>query len=152
MRNLHKSVCIVLSILAVSFSGMMVEAAEEKVDVLIVTGFDVGSHKWEDSTKLVQAILVKTGRFDVTVSKDKEVFASPTLKDYPVIVLLYGFWNEADPSDKAKAGLIDYAKNGGNVESQGGDVVAGRNVRSSGAMIPSVGTGNRGVVFPTPPF
>ncbi len=115
MKNLHKSICIVLSILAVSFSGMMGEAAEKKVDVLIVTGFDVGSHKWEDSTKLVQAILVKTGRFDVTVSKDKEVFASPTLKDYPVIVLLYGFWNEPDPSDKAKAGLLDYAKNGGNV-------------------------------------
>ena len=70
MRNLHKSICMVLSILAVIFSGMMVDAAEEKVDVLIVTGFDVGSHKWEDSTKLVQAILVKTGRFDVTVSKD----------------------------------------------------------------------------------
>ena len=83
--------------------------------MLIVTGFDVGSHQWEESTKMVHAILEKTGRFDATISTDKEVFASPTLGDYEVVVLSYGFWDEPDPSEQAKAGLLDYVKNGGNL-------------------------------------
>ena len=83
--------------------------------MLLVTGFDVGSHKWQESTRLVQSVLQETGRFDPTISEDKEVFASPSLTDYEVVVLSYGFWNEADPSEKAKAGLLNYVKNGGNV-------------------------------------
>jgi len=59
--------------------------------------------------------LEETGRFKVTIRNDKEVFASPALGDYGVVVLSYGFWKEADPSDKAKAGLLNYVKNGGNV-------------------------------------
>ena len=88
---------------------------DDKVNVLIVTGFDVNSHKWQESAKLNQAILRESGRFDVTVSQDKEVFASPDLDDYDVLVLNYGFWTEPEPSEEAKAGLINYVKNGGNV-------------------------------------
>ncbi len=90
-------------------------SAADKIKVLIVTGFDVGPHKWEESAKLVQAILEKTERFDVTVSMDKEVFASPHLSDYSALVLCYGFWNEPDPSEPAKTGLVNYVKKGGNV-------------------------------------
>ncbi len=42
------------------------DAAPEKIKVLLVTGFDVGGHYWEESTQLVQAILRKTGRFDIS--------------------------------------------------------------------------------------
>ena len=87
----------------------------EKIKVLAVTGFDVGSHQWQESTRLVKAILEETGRFDVTISTDKEVFASPSLGDYAAVVLSYGFWEEADPSEQAKAGLLNYVQNGGNV-------------------------------------
>ncbi len=57
----------------------------------------------------------ESGRFDVTVSTDKEIFASPALKEYDVVILSYGFWKEAEPGEQAKAGLVDYVKNGGNV-------------------------------------
>ncbi|RIK78008.1 MAG: hypothetical protein DCC68_16185 [Planctomycetota bacterium] len=87
----------------------------EKVKVLIVTGFDVDSHKWEESARSNQAILQKSDRFEVAISTDKEVFASPKLGDYDVLILNFGFWSEKDPSDKAKAGLLDYVKGGGNV-------------------------------------
>jgi type 1 glutamine amidotransferase len=87
----------------------------EKVKVLLVSGFDHSSHTWEESSKLNQAILKESDRFDVSVSLDKEVFASPTLSDYDVLVLNFGFWEEADPSDKAKTGLLDYVKGGGNI-------------------------------------
>lgn len=106
-----------LCLLAFLSCATFVPAGEDadKPKVLIVTGFDVDVHQWEESTKLVQAILEKTGRFDLTLSTDKEVFASPKLGEYDAIVLSYGFWNEPDPSDEGKAGLLNYVKNGGGV-------------------------------------
>ncbi len=92
-----------------------VHAAESKIKTLIVTGFDVRAHNWEESSRTVHAILSESGRFDVTISNDKEVFASPTLGDYDAIVLSYGFWEEAEPSEQAKSGLLEYVKNGGNL-------------------------------------
>ena len=97
-----------------SFTGIA-RAAEDKIPVLIVTGFDVGAHNWEESSRTVHAILSESGRFDVTISTDKEVFASDKLKDYDAVVLCYGFWQEAEPSDQAKAGLLDYVNSGGNL-------------------------------------
>ncbi len=93
--------------------GATVVAAEEKIKVLIVTGFDVDSHQWEESTRLIKGILEETGRFDVTVSEDKERFTS--LDNFGVVVLGYGFWNEPDPSEQAKKGLLEYVRGGGNV-------------------------------------
>ena len=64
---------------------------------------------------MIRAILEKTDRFDLTISKNKEVFASHSLGEYDAIVFSYGFWKEPNPSEKAKAGLLSYVKNGGNV-------------------------------------
>ena len=111
-RNPLSRILLFLSILLIAAN---LQAADNKVKALIVTGFDVGSHKWEESTKLIEAVLKKTGRFDVTVSRDKEVFGTKQLAEYQVVILGYGFWKEADPTDKAKAGLLDYAKGGGNI-------------------------------------
>ena len=112
---MHVSKRLVLIVsLFVIISGRPADGAE-KVKVLFVSGFDHPVHTWEESTKLNQAILQKSNRFDVSVSQDKEVFASPKLSDYDVLVLNFGFWKEADPSDKAKAGLLEYVKGGGNV-------------------------------------
>ena len=115
MRPLLKPISVVLLVVFLISVGGHADAAPEKARVLIVTGFDVGSHQWEESTKLVDAILKKSGRFDVTISTDKEVFASPKLSDYETVVLSYGFWQESDPSEKAKAGLLNYVTNGGNI-------------------------------------
>lgn len=106
-----------LLLLAILVSSFMDDcrAAAPKSKVLIVTGFDVRSHVWEESTEMVRSILEQTERFELTISKNKEDFASPSLSDYDAVVLSYGFWKEADPSDKAKAGLLNYVKNGGNV-------------------------------------
>lgn len=118
MRSPFKSFALlVLPLCCLALAGSS-NAAEEKLKTLIVTGFDVGSHQWEASTKLMQSILEKTGRFDVTISTDKEVFAAPALSDYQVIVLNFGFWQESDPSAAAKAGLLNYVKSGGNVVAQ----------------------------------
>ena len=113
MRLAHRIVLFAVLLLSF-FTGGALQGAE-KIKVLIVAGFDAGAHKWEESAKLNQAILQKSDRFDVSISSDKEVFASPKLSDYHVLVLNFGFWNEPDPSAEAKAGLINYVQGGGNV-------------------------------------
>lgn len=105
------SLCSTLSLPAAAQDG----DESDKIDVLVVTGFDVDSHKWRESTKLIQGILEETGRFDVSVSADKEVFGSTSLDDYQAVILNYGFWAEPEPSEKAKVGLLEYVKDGGNV-------------------------------------
>lgn len=114
MRPLFKALIVLTVVLFLACNGHAIATAQ-KVKVLVVTGFDVASHQWQESTKLVQAILEETGQFDVAIGTDKEVFASPSIGDYNVIVLSYGFWEEADPSEKAKAGLLNYVKQGGNL-------------------------------------
>jgi type 1 glutamine amidotransferase len=105
---------LLASLLMIPFASRCCEGAE-KVKVLIVTGFDAGAHKWEESAKLNQSILQTSDRFEVAMSTDKEIFASPKLSDYDVLVLNFGFWNEPDPSETSKAGLLNYVKGGGNI-------------------------------------
>ena len=104
-----------LLVSAISWARGDDETAPAKIKVLIVTGFDVESHKWEESTRLNAAILEQCGRFDISIANDKEKFAALSPGDFDAVVLGYGFWNEPDPSDKAKEGLLDYVENGGNV-------------------------------------
>ena len=91
--------------------------AEGKLKVLIVTGFDVGAHKWRETTPHTQSVLVKTGRFDVQIAEGLEILESPTLSQFDVVVLNYGFWKAAEPSAKGKAGLLNYVKSGGGLVS-----------------------------------
>lgn len=88
------------------------EAQSKKLKVLIVTGFDVRSHAWHETTELMRDDLESTGRFEVRVAEDVGIFESSTLKDYDVVVLNYGFWAAPDPSEEGKKGLLDYVKGG----------------------------------------
>ena len=87
-------------------------AQEEKLKVLVVTGFDVGAHNWRDTTQHTVAVLAETGRFDVKVCEDLGILESSSLDSYDVVVLNYGFWTAPDPSERAKAALLDYVKGG----------------------------------------
>ena len=97
MRSFINRFCVLLLFVSVAFFTQRADAAPEKINVLLVTGFDVGSHVWEESTRMVQAILQESGRFNVTISSDKEVFASPEIKNYGAVVLCFGYWQEGDP-------------------------------------------------------
>jgi len=102
-------------LVAMTLFSTPAQAAPEKVQALIVTGFDVDSHQWQASTRMIKGILEDSGRFAVDVAEDKDAFAKPSLSDYDVVILNYGFWKEPDPSEAAKAGLLDYVKKGGNL-------------------------------------
>lgn len=100
-----------LLVVIASFVAALSQAAE-KDKVLVVTGFDVKSHVWQETTQQAVKTLEDSGKFSVKVSEDLEVFADPSLKDFDVVVLNYGFWKHPDPSDKAKAGLLDFVRGG----------------------------------------
>jgi type 1 glutamine amidotransferase len=85
---------------------------QDKIKVLVVTGFDAGAHKWRDTTQQTVAILEAAGRFDVKVSEDVGIFESSTLDDYDVVVLNYGFWTAPEPSEEAKTNLVEFVKSG----------------------------------------
>jgi type 1 glutamine amidotransferase len=57
--------------------------------------------------------LEESGKFEVDISPDKEVFASDELSKYDAIVLCYGFWEEPEPGKEAKTGLLNYVRDGG---------------------------------------
>lgn len=100
--------------LAVVLSLSIQEAsyAQEKVRVLIVTGFDAGSHPWRDTTRQAVDVLTDTDRFNVKVSEDVGILESSSLDRYDVVVLNYGFWEAPDPSDEAKDALLAFVKGG----------------------------------------
>lgn len=105
-------VSVVLGTLVAGWCTRVHAAEPKKIQVLIVTGFDVPSHPWRKTTPQAREVLEATGRFDVKVCEDVGIFESSTLDKYDVIVLNYGYWKEPDPSEKGKAGLLNYVKRG----------------------------------------
>jgi uncharacterized protein len=106
--------CIGWALLAAvgAASSLTAQEKQDKMKVLIVTGFDVGVHNWRDTTQQTVADLEESGKFDVKVSEDFGIFESSSLDRYDVVVLNYGYWNEPEPTDEAKEAILDYVKSG----------------------------------------
>lgn len=102
------AICVAL--LGTASSGQ--EREQPKLKVLIVTGFDVGAHKWHETTEFTRSVLEKSGQFEVKVCEDTGIFESSSLGTYDAVVLNYGFWDAPDPSAEGKAGLLNYVKSG----------------------------------------
>lgn len=115
MRKYGLIVTSVALLLVVGLSTMFAlnaGAQAKKVKVLIVTGFDVGAHKWRETTPQVRAALEASDRFDVKVCEDASIFEASTLGGYDAIVLNYGFWEAPELSAKGRDGLLEYVKSG----------------------------------------
>ena len=109
----------ILSLLLVALClawAIPASAAEEAepIRVLIVTGHDVKSHPWRETTPFIRKVLEDTGRFDTKVSEDTSIFESSTMPErYDVLLLNYGFWDVPEISNEAKDGLLSFVRNGG---------------------------------------
>jgi type 1 glutamine amidotransferase len=86
--------------------------AQEKIQVLLVTGHDVRAHDWRKTTARVRSILEESGRFEVRVSEDTGIFEASTLERYDVIVNNFGHWSAPDLSPEAREGLLDFVRGG----------------------------------------
>ncbi len=102
---------MLLVLVAFCFAAVAADAPP-KIKVLIVTGHDVGVHKWRETTPHERATLEATGRFEVKVCEDTGIFESSTLGQYDVIVLNYGFWNVPELSSRGRDGLLSFVKSG----------------------------------------
>ena len=115
MRTLRCVFSLSLVGLCIAWTTQTSIAEEAKpIRVLIVTGHDVQSHPWRETTPFIRKVLEDTGRFDIWVSEDTSIFESSTLPErYDVLLLNYGFWDVPNISDKAKDGLLSFVRDGG---------------------------------------
>ncbi|MBN1422109.1 MAG: ThuA domain-containing protein [Planctomycetes bacterium] len=90
-------------------------AGPAKIKVLIVTGCDVGAHKWYETTPELKAILVETGRFDVRVCEDPGILESKAIGDYDLLVLNYMNAGRPSISAEAKKNLLSHVDRGTNL-------------------------------------
>ncbi len=92
-------------------------AQEKTYSILIVTGHDVRSHRWRETTPFTRRVLEETGRFTVKVSEDAAIFETSALSRYDGIILNYGFWRHPELSRKARDGLLKFVSGGGGLVS-----------------------------------
>jgi type 1 glutamine amidotransferase len=83
-----------------------------KLRALIVTGDDVPAHNWRETTPVVREILESGGRFEVRVSEEPAVLATPALFSYDVVVLNYRDANGREPGEEAQKNLQKFVAEG----------------------------------------
>jgi len=104
--------CVLLAVLGL---GLGANAADEpaKIQALIITGDDVGPHPWKETTPVMKDILVKSGKFDVTVVEGFGVLdKKEDLQKYGVIVWMLFNAKKVPISDAAKENLVSFVKDG----------------------------------------
>ena len=102
-----------IAFVAGSFQSSAADAKPAKIKVLLLTGDDVGSHKWRETTEATKDALVAVGKFDVTVQENLNALESAdTLKGYDVIFLNYFNSHKQVLPDAAKENLLNYVKGG----------------------------------------
>lgn len=115
MKTLLSISLIGLTLLATASLPLTTNAAEssKKINVLLVTGDDVGVHPWSEVSQAIKETLEATKRFEVRVCEDTGVLDSAaSLGRYDLIFLHY--YNAKAPtlSDAAKENLLQFVKGG----------------------------------------
>ncbi len=105
-----------LLLLIVSLLFPMVASSEgpqsQPIRVLVVTGADHPAHRWHENSLAIRDALAGAGQFEVRVSEDPEILATPIDERYDVIVLNYCNWERPSPSKEALEGLAGFVKGG----------------------------------------
>ena len=112
---MQKTFILLLGLLVGSFGLTALAAAPgpAKIKVLLVSGDDVGAHKWREISEATRTVLVSSGKFDVRVCEDAAVLeAKDALKRYDLIFLTAYNANTPTLSDEAKENLLSFVKSG----------------------------------------
>lgn len=86
---------------------------DRPIKVLVLTGHQYPGHKWAETTPAIKESLARDARFQVDVSEEIEVLATPKIFDYAALVLNYCNWMKPGLSDASKAGFVKYLEQGG---------------------------------------
>lgn len=105
-----KTICSALALLLVA--TFTANSADEKIKVLLITGDDVASHKWQETCPVTRDILVKSQKFDVKVVEDlSPLEKAEELASYDLI-FLHRYDRAGVISDQAKENLLNFVKGG----------------------------------------
>jgi type 1 glutamine amidotransferase len=111
MRSVATTVVHVLGACLLAFCGWAV--AGEKLPVLIITGDDVKSHPWKETTASIQDMLTKSGKFDVKVVENLTPLDDKAeLGKYQVLFFNRYNTKKVALSDAAKENLVSFVKDG----------------------------------------
>lgn len=89
------------------------EEAGKPIRALIITGCDVPSHPWRETTPAIRRILEGTKKFEVFVCEDPAILESKEALDkYSLILLNYLNYRQPTISDKAKDNLAGFVRGG----------------------------------------
>lgn len=87
-------------------------AADAKIKLLLITGDDVGSHKWQETAPATRDILVNSGKFDVKVVEDLSCLEDAAALKAFDIIFFHRYDRSGVISDKAKENLLAFVKGG----------------------------------------
>lgn len=90
-----------------------VDAADERLAALIVTGHDHPAHDWRATTSAIREALERDPRWSVEVTEDPETLATQGLARFGAIVLNYCNWERPGLSADARRALLAYVESGG---------------------------------------
>ena len=108
--------------------------AEDRLDVLIISGQNSYEHDWTGVNNRLRTQLLDTGRFDVRITEDFDEGTLAMLQDYDVVILNYSSrWNYADAeqhlwSPTAFQALYDYVAQGGGLVAYHSSFTWGRDI------------------------
>jgi len=98
---------------AFCLTGLVNSAEAAKIKVLVISGDDVGAHKWKETTPCTTEILDKAGKFDITVVEGLTTLNSKDeLAKYDMIYFMLYNSKKVKLSDDAKANLVNFVKDG----------------------------------------
>jgi uncharacterized protein len=106
------SLLLALGCAGAAVSATAAQPAPKKINVLLVTGEDVGAHPWREMSEATREVLA-AGKFEVKVAEEPLILESASaLKNYDLIFLSY--YNAKAPtlSDAAKENLLNFVKGG----------------------------------------
>ena len=113
MTRLLTLTLLAAAFVAGSFQTSAADAKPAKIKVLLITGDDVGVHKWRETTEATREVLTASGKFDVKVSEDPLILESATaLKNYDLIFLNFYNTKPLVLPDAAKENLLNFVKGG----------------------------------------
>jgi len=94
-------------------NGLVNAAEAAKIKVLVITGDDVGAHKWNETTPSTTAVLEKAGKFETRVVEGLATLNSKEeLAKYDVIYFMLYNNKKVELGADAKANLVAFVKDG----------------------------------------
>jgi len=95
-----------------ALTTLAAHAADAKIKLLLITGDDVGAHKWRETAPATRDILTRSGRFDVQIVEDLSCLEdASSLKPFDLI-FFHRYDTRGVISDKAKTNLLDFVRSG----------------------------------------